>query len=392
MGYWQTSQFFYLGVYCGHTLTPCWGNICHKITHLPLPVLVCTGKNLGDSWKKAVMQSGSEGAITAGWKQGDTGILIFLITQNIQPRRPWLVMGLKETEFYNNSGFIFVFNLTMITPLLFVLSFSPKDRYLLTGIWMIDMFTLVFHTVATSGSCWPHSSWFHFPFPGCVAELCKVKAGRKWARWKEPHIWHCLRNWNQHWGRVIWLSTLAKLDWQQTWQYPSSPISHCFHLESIRVTSEQCPFHRHPWLVVTVWRVLLLWLREEVRYTLYASAVFPSTSPSSFCYFFCRGWRKRLLKCLQRLSAFKMQRRGNRQTIILGSRPGKWDKMGISLFTKSLSWSWENKSTDGIWITTRTWKIGQEYPRLLWDLFLFLDRNSCSGRHLSLRYLSYLVR
>lgn len=69
-----------------------------------------------------MMQSGSEGTITAGWKQGNTGILISLITKNIQPRRPWPVMGLKETEFYDSFGFIFVFNLTMITPLLFPLS------------------------------------------------------------------------------------------------------------------------------------------------------------------------------------------------------------------------------------------------------------------------------
>lgn len=100
--------------------------------------------------------------------------------------------------------------------------------------------------------------------------------------------------------------------------------------------------------------------------------VFPP-SPSFSWYFFCRSWRKRLLKCLQKLSASKMQRRGKRQTIILGSRPGKWEKMGIPLFTKSLSWCWENKNNYGIWITTRTGKWSQEYPSVLWDFSLFLD-------------------
>lgn len=80
--------------------------------------------------------------------------------------------------------------------------------------------------------------------------------------------------------------------------------------------------------------------------------LFPQ-SPSLSWYFFCRSWRNRSPKCLQRLNASKM-RRGKRQTIMLGSRPGKWNKMGIPLFIKSPSWCWENKSTNGIWITTRT--------------------------------------
>lgn len=39
--------------------------------------------------------------ITAGWKQGDIDTFISLVTQNIQPRRPRSVMGLKESEFHN---------------------------------------------------------------------------------------------------------------------------------------------------------------------------------------------------------------------------------------------------------------------------------------------------
>lgn len=73
--------------------------------------------------------------------------------------------------------------------------------------------------------------------------------------------------------------------------------------------------------------------------------LFPQ-SPSLSWYFFCRSWRNRSPKCLQRLNASKM-RRGKRQTIMLGSRPGKWNKMGIPLFIKSPSWCWENKSTNG---------------------------------------------
>lgn len=93
--------------------------------------------------------------------------------------------------------------------------------------------------------------------------------------------------------------------------------------------------------------------------------------PSSSWYFFCRGWRKRLLRCLQRSSVSNMQRRGKRQTIILESRPGKWDKMSIPLLTKSLFWR-ENKNTAGIQFSTRTGKWGQEYPSFLLDFSLFL--------------------
>lgn len=55
---------------------------------------------------------------------------------------------------------------------------------------------------------------------------------------------------------------------------------------------------------------------------------------SSSWHFFCRSWRRRLLRCLQRLSVSK--RRIRRQTIILESRPGKWNEYSfvykVSLF------------------------------------------------------------
>lgn len=83
--------------------------------------------------------------ITAGWKQGDTDIFISLLTQNIQPRKSWSVVGLKETEFYN--WFFKIWQWLLFSSSLFS---PPKDRYLLNGIWTIGMLKTVFHNVATS--------------------------------------------------------------------------------------------------------------------------------------------------------------------------------------------------------------------------------------------------
>lgn len=82
--------------------------------------------------------------VTAGWKQGDTDICISLVTQNIQPRRPWSVMDLKETEFYNWFfkiwwWLLFFYSYSLLSP--------PKDRYLLNGIWMIGTLTFLCFTM-----------------------------------------------------------------------------------------------------------------------------------------------------------------------------------------------------------------------------------------------------
>lgn len=71
--------------------------------------------------------------------------------------------------------------------------------------------------------------------------------------------------------------------------------------------------------------------------------VFPPL-PSSSWYFFYRSWRRRLLRCLQRLSVSNIQRRSKWQTVILESRSGKWNEYSfaykVSLFKLKIQKHW----------------------------------------------------
>lgn len=128
---------------------------------------------------------------------------------------------------------------------------------------------------------------------------------------------------------VLWLlqadwSWFSSPQWQQTQEYPLpfSPISSSWiPVRMGRVTSEWCVFHRHPWLVLSSWRFPMM---EGWNKTGFVHLLFFPSLPSPSWYFFCRSWKKRLHKCLQRLRASKMQRRGKRQTRTLVRGPGKW--------------------------------------------------------------------
>lgn len=132
---------------------------------------------------------------------------------------------------------------------------------------------------------------------------------------------------------------------------------------------------------MTTWPVLFLWLREEVRHALmlpYSICCFSLHCLPSSWDFFCRSWRRRLLRCLQRLNVSNMHRRNKRQKIILESRPGKWDEYSfaykVSLFKlrKQKHW-WDSVHNKGREVRPGGKWAGKWGPSILLDFSLFLD-------------------
>lgn len=120
-----------------------------------------------------------------------------------------------------------------------------------------------------------------------------------------------------------WLSLIFQPSMTtQEYPLPFSPISFSWiPVWMGKVTLERCMFHRNPWLVLNSWPFPMM---EEWNKTGFVHFLFFPSLPSPSWYFFCRSWKKRLHKCLQRLRASRMQRRGKRQIRTLVRGPGKW--------------------------------------------------------------------